>query len=185
MLTFNAERHEYAWQGKPVPGVTRVTLGDPFAGIPSHVLEHKRAIGLAAHRACELDALGQLDEATVHPAVWPYLLAWRAFIRESGFEVEACEEIFYAEVFGYAGRRDFRGKIDGRRAVVDFKTGLPGLLAAMQTAAYAASEPWRRFALQGLTNGRYRFTEYTAPGDFADFLACLRCFRLKERIANV
>lgn len=186
MLTFDEAGHRYFWNGQPVPGVTtiiREACGNPFAGIPEHVLERKRLLGLAAHRACELDALGKLDDGSVHPEVMPYLKAWRAFVQESGFEVEATEQKTYCEPCGYAGRIDFVGDLLGVLTVIDFKTGLPGPLAAIQTAAYGnAIGAKRRFALQGLPNGRYKFPEYTAPGDFADFLAALRVFRLRERI---
>lgn len=193
MLTFDEPTHAYAWQGKPVPGVTAVirgALGDPFARIDPDVLERKRAIGKAAHRAVELDDAGKLDEATVHPAVVPYLEAWRAFRRESGFAPLLSEQKGYHETYGYAGQLDVLGRINGDRAVVDLKTGLPGLQAAIQTAAYAMLVPYeltpglqpRRFALLAQINGRYKFIEYTAPGDWRDFLACLAVYRLKQRI---
>src|SRR5271170_6005235 len=110
MLEFDAATHRYTWDDKPVPGVTQVirsALGDPFVGVPSHVLEHKRQIGVAAHKACELDALGKLDESTVHPAVLPYLEAWRAFVREAGFRIDETERRIHSELFGYAGQLDF------------------------------------------------------------------------------
>jgi hypothetical protein len=196
MLTFDAERHEYFWCGSRVPGVTQViraALGDPFQGIPSHVLERKRAIGVAAHRACELDSQGRLDDATVHPAVLPYLEAWRAFVREKDATVVANHRKAYSITYGYAGELDFIvtwwiGDRDGGGpvfALVDFKTGIPGEMARIQTAGYAAlnPEPCSRYSLQGLPNGRYKLEPYDSPGDFPDFLACLRVFRLKERLA--
>lgn len=198
MLTFDAETHRYAWDGQPVPGVTQVirsAVGDPFARIARDVLERKRQIGHAAHKAAELDAAGMLNEATVHPAVLPYLSAWRAFRRETGFEVVASEEKLYHTVLGYAGQLDFWGTFPARpgAAVVDLKTGLPGPMAAMQTAAYlemvlfhyaGLEGEQRRFALRALPTGRYKLEEYTNPGDWRDFLACLAVHRLKERIEN-
>ena len=191
MLEFDAASHRYTWNGAPVPGVTQVirsALGDPFASVPRDALERKRQIGVAAHKACELDALGKLDDATVHTAVLPYLEAWRAFVRESGFAIAETEKTVHNGAHGYAGRLDFLGLIGGCNGVptvIDLKSGLPNAATALQTAAYAACVPglpWR-FALQALPTGRYKLVEYTNPGDFADFLACLRVYRLKERMA--
>lgn len=188
MLDFNAERHEYRWNGAIVPSVTQViraALGDPFGRIPADVLERKRKIGQAAHRACELDSRGDLDEATVHPAVLPYLQAWQAFVRESGFVVVFAELPFRHDTYGYAGTPDFVGDLNGNRVVCDVKTGLSGPQAALQTAAYSALVcAQRRFALRALPDGRYKLVEFSSPGDWPDFLACLRCVRLRERIAN-
>lgn len=189
MLTFDEATHGYKWKGTPVPSVTQVirsALGDQFAGVSHDAFARKRMLGQAAHRACELDSLGMLDEATVHPEVWPYLLAWRRFIFESGFKVVASEELFYEEVYGYAGRRDCRGYLDGAQAVVDFKTGAPGMVgiqtAGYAMAGYAIDSKWRRFALLARDSGGYRFEECKSPADFADFLACLRIHRIKERL---
>ena len=195
MLTFDPVAHRYAWKGRTVPGVTDIissALGNPFADVPPAVLEHKRAIGVAAHLACHLDDEGKLDESTVHPEVAPRLAAWREFRRAFRFEVYASERPLYHSLHGYAGTPD-RGVfvIDGAwRAVIDLKTGLPGPAAALQTAAYAhlleatfGTPVDRRFALQARDDGTFRLVEYESPADWRDFLSCLNVHRLKERIA--
>jgi hypothetical protein len=197
MLTFEHEAHAYRWNGHPVPGVTSIigsAIGDRFAHIMPEVLERKRKIGTAVHAACDLDDRGCLDEATVHPVCLPYLEAWRAFRRESRCVVTLSEEKFYHPTFGYAGALDRYVDINGGKAIVDIKTGLPGPLAALQTAAYAelvimnvtvdlADIRIRRFAMRVMPSGKYKVDEYTSPGDWRDFLACLAVHRLKERIA--
>lgn len=202
MLTFDPVEHRYAWKGARVPSVTQIiasALGDPFANVPEHVLAHKRAIGQAAHLACHLDDAGELDDESVHEEVRPYLEAWRAFRREFPARVFVSEQPFYTVAHGYAGTPDRAVLIEPPYAaawiaVVDLKTGLPGAAAALQTAAYqhlvaqccpeiVGAKHMRRFALQALSNGRYRLLEYAAPSDWRDFLACLAVYRLKERIA--
>jgi hypothetical protein len=196
MLAFDPVGHEYRWKGATVPGVTSIigaALGNPFAHIPPAVLEHKRRIGEATHLACHLDDLDDLDEGSVHPEVRPRLDAWRAFRYESGCDVLVSERRLYHPAHGFAGTPDRYVLINGARAVVDIKTGLPGPQAALQTAAYAQlidaefgaeDTPLRRFALRALPTGRYKFDEYTSLGDWRDFLACLTVYRLKERIEN-
>lgn len=195
MLKFDSVGHRYTWQGAPVPGVTdviRSALGDPFANVPPLVLEFKRTLGVAAHLACHLDDAGELDDASVHPEVRPRLEAWRAFRREFPFTVFASERPLYHTLYGYAGTPDRGIVVNGGKwhAVVDLKTGFPGPAAALQLAAYErlfdaeyGHPVMRRFALQALPSGRYRFTEYTGVSDWRDFLACLAVHRLKERIA--
>lgn len=195
MLVFDPIAHTYTADGARLPSVTQViasALGNAFANVPDHVLEHKRRIGEATHLACHLDDLGDLDEASVHPEVLPRLEAWRAFRDETGFEVLLSEQPL-SHPLGYAGMPDRYGLLAGARANVDLKTGLPGLRAGLQTAAYAAlidhelgadDVPMRRFALHALPNGRYRMTEYTRPGDWRDFLACLAVHNLKEKLAH-
>jgi hypothetical protein len=201
-VAFDPVRHEYTVDGRVVrhvTGVLRSALGDPFARVPMHVLERKRQIGQAAHRAIELDDAGDLDELSVHPEVTPYLEAWRDFRRQFPFVVILSEQWLYSPVLDLATTpdrvvtlRDPDGDASDAAAVavVEFKSGLPGPLAGLQTAAQAlvfehcsGITPRRRFAMQAKPDGKYRLTEYTSPGDFRDFLSCLNIVRLKERLA--
>lgn len=198
MLSFDPAEHAYTWRGKPVPGVTSVirgSLGDPFERVARDVLEHARQRGSAVHKACELDDEGRLDEATVDPRIVPYVEAWRKFRREYRFEVLFAERPLYSAISGFAGTPDLVGRLlDGAILVIDRKTGLPGPAAALQTAAYAELAAYelhldsptapRRFALRMLPSGKYQFHEYTQPGDWRDFLACLVVHRLKGRLAS-
>ena len=185
MLEFDEPTHVYRWNGAIVPSVTqiiRAALGNPFEFVSEAVLDHKRKIGVAAHKAVELDSQGVLDDETVHPLVMPYLVAWRQFREQWPCEILDSEAKMYSGTYGFAGTPDLFAKLhDGSYCVIDLKTGLPGPQAAIQTAAYANFvEATRRFALQARNDGKYRLTEYTNPSDWPDFLACLRIFRLKE-----
>lgn len=191
MLEFHSDGHRYTWCGRPVPSVTtviRTALGDPFERVAATVLELARQRGKAVHKACELDDAGELDETTVDARIVPYIDAWRRFRKEFPFTVLEAEKERYNAQHGYAGTPDCLIAF-GRRdiAVVDRKTGLPGIGAALQTAAYARfwlnGDSMRRFALRMMPTGKYQFTEYKDPGDWRDFLACLAVHRLKERLA--
>ena len=107
-LEFNEERHEYRLDGKIVPSVTQILrpLMD-FSGIPPDVLEHKRQIGTAVHKAIELDLLGELDETSVAPALAPYFGAWRDFKSEFGVKDGTTTEYrVCSKIHGYAGTVD-------------------------------------------------------------------------------
>lgn len=197
MLTFDEAAHAYQWKGATVPGVTTIirgALGNPFERVAAEVLERARQRGSAVHKACELDDAGTLDESSVDVRIVPYVEAWRKFRRQFAFRVIFAEKPLYSTAHGYAGTPDCAIEFDdGGCAVLDRKTGLPGPAAALQTAAYAnlvEAENGRfdfnarRFALRMLPTGKYALHEYTSPGDFRDFLACLVVRRLQERIAN-
>lgn len=199
-LEFDPVGHAYTLDGQRVPSVTQVirsALGDPFEHVARDILAFAQQRGRAVHRACELDDDGELDESTVDPRIAAYVEAWREFRRAFRFEVLFAECPLCAALHGFAGTPDCVIRFDdGALGVLDRKTGLPGVAAALQTAAYAELarievEQWggppraeiRRYALRMLPTGRYQLHPYTSPRDWPDFLACLTTLRLKERIA--
>ena len=91
-LDFNAEAHEYRLDGQLVPSVTQVlAVLEDFEGVPWHLLEAARKFGQHVHEACALMVRGELDWASLDPALVPYVEAAQRFIDESGFVVRACE----------------------------------------------------------------------------------------------
>lgn len=181
-LAFDEATHTYRWRGAIVPSVTQVLrpLID-LSGIPPAVLEAKRDLGTRVHAACQFDAEGDLDEATVEDDVAPYLEAWRRFIAESGAEILSSERRVFNPLYGYAGTLDLELDINGGRWIVDIKTSIATPLSTgPQTAAYAAArnEPSRRrAALRLRPDGTYRFDQLQAPDDWSVFLACLTLHR--------
>lgn len=196
MLIFDPVNHEYTWQGKRVPGVTSIigaALGDAFSGVPREVLEYARQRGKAVHRACELDAAGKLDEASVADEIRPYLVAWRDFRRMYPINVVRSEFPMFHGALGYAGMPDIVFETPCSWGIIDIKTGLPGIRAKLQTAAYLelakatlspTSGAIKRFALQLGSNGRPTVVEHGAhAADWRDFLSCLNVYNLKLREA--
>jgi len=88
-FTFDAERHLYLIQGKPVPSVTQVLhsagLSADYSMVAPEVLERKRIIGEYVHKATQYLDEGCLDLETVDPEIQGYLTGYEKFIRESGF----------------------------------------------------------------------------------------------------
>lgn len=200
MIEFNAERHEYRVDGRLVPNVTSILapLYD-LDGIPRAVLERKRAIGQAVHRAIELELQDDLDESTVHEDVAPYLPAWRRWRVDRGFELIASERKVAHPLYGYAGTLDLRGRLTIKfprekaapgPATIDLKTTFEvkdpvGLqLAAYQGAEAAGGDPAakrdRRLALQLKPDGTYVERFFDDPKDWPVFLSFLTCHNWKE-----
>lgn len=196
MLTFDADKHEYRYNGTKVPGVTGILspLID-LSFVNGDVLAAAQDFGTAVHLACELHDMGKLDIAALDLELAPYLDGWVQFCEDHHCAWEGIEERLYHPTMRYAGTLDRRGMVDGRQAVVDIKSGT-SLFASVgpQLAAYAhgiAAEhgkpamgtAYRRFAVR-LYPGGYELKEYTSPADWAVFasLITLRTFCDQHRV---
>lgn len=199
-LTFRESDHTYAFNGQPVPNVTRVlSLITDFSKIDPAVLERARQEGVDMHRCVELYSKGELDEPTLPEWLRPRLDAYKRFLAETGFEIDASEERLYHSGFRYAGTADLFGRFTRfkvgrnevqRTACIDLKRSFyAGRAIGLQTAAYA--EAWAnrgnpdvqvRAALQLRDDGSYRLQVYSDPSDFHNFLSCLIVTRLKDHM---
>lgn len=86
----------------------------------------KRDVGSAVHDAIEGVLRAQMaGEAspTPHPALEPYVAGMRRFQAETGWEPEQLEVTVLNTQLGYAGTLDAAGSAEGRRVMIDWKTG--------------------------------------------------------------
>lgn len=178
MLTFDEPSHTYRFNDQVVPGVTSILspLTD-FDRVPPAVLEAASQFGKAVHLACELDDLDDLNEATLDPALKPYLSAWRRFSKEHAVEWTVIEEPAYHATMRYAGTPDRLGMVNGILTVVDIKSTAQ-LYPAVgpQLAAYANAmnvSHARRMAVQLKADGTYVAKPYTDPTDWPVFASLL------------
>ena len=188
-LLFDEALHQYTVGGIVVPSVTQLLqpLRD-FSGIPPAVLERKRAIGVAVHKATELDDEGTLDENTVHPIVQPYLKAYRKWRAEMNVFVLASERRVYHPTLRYAGTLDLEVQIRGRKWIVDKKTAQSAHPSwALQTAAYREPLPNKAELLCASLilsdDGTYLWIPYDAPkhrGDFGVFTSFITQYHWKK-----
>ena len=190
--------------GAPWPSVTTVlgaNLGwaGSFDRIPPIVLERKRQLGTAVHLVCELDDQGAQFEPESLVDVQPYLDAWRAFKRETGWITVAAEKTVWHPGQRYAGTLDRIGRrgASGSLELVDLKTSSPAgaaLKVGPQTAAYLAAwlecDPqakgldfWQvpRASVHLGDDGRYSVVPHDAREDWGDFLAALRLYTRSQR----
>lgn len=145
-LTFSEATHQYFLGGQELPSVTSIIrdnrLGGDFSAVAPATLEHARQRGTAVHAALHYDDEGMLDETTVDPEVAPYLDAWRRFRAERHVAIVEMERRYADATYRFAGTLDRIAVVEGRRVVIDIKSGdVEG--ADLQTAAYAhlAGEP--------------------------------------------
>lgn len=180
MLSFDPRSHVYRWNNRRIPSVTQCLepLFD-WASIPAAVLMHKRLVGIAVHKAIHLDLSGGVDPDTIHPDCRGYFEAWRAFRNECQFEPILTEFQVTSDELGeyyrYAGTLDEYGLLQGKPALIDWKTSMLLNVEAVgaQTAAYLkaltrmglASLSDRRYALKLSKAGLYRLDAYRRLDD--------------------
>lgn len=189
-LTFEETLHRYFFEGRELPSVTAVLadnrLGADFSRVAPDTLEQARRLGSAVHVALHYDDEGTLDATTIDPLVAPYLEAWRRFRTERRVAIVAMERRYADPVYGFAGTLDRIALADGRRVLLDVKTG--GVEGAhYQTAAYLhlAGEPagTRRWAVQLHPERAVPYTvhPHAQPTDWRIFRAALELTHERAR----
>lgn len=188
-IQFDPILHRYAFNGKAVPSVTQILkatgISPRFGGVPPELLERKRLLGIALHRALHFLQEGDLDPASIDPELQPYLAAHQLFLKDRAFKTEKIELLLCPSLRGlpYGMRADVTGVMENMPWLIDWKTteGSPVESWPIQTAAYEVGLPrpltppyyYRRATLQLLSNGEYKFKEWADPGDVEEFKAAL------------
>lgn len=188
MITFDAEHHKYTDNGVNIPSATTIlaAAGLPdLSMIPAATLQWKAELGTMVHFATELDDLSELDEDSLDERIVPYLEAYRRFKSESGFEIIDMEKMVYDPVLKYAGKLDRFGILNGKRTLLDIKTGMfDPLSVGPQTAAYSGAYTelkCNRYALQLKDDSTYKLHRLNDPNDFNIFLSALNIYKWKNQ----
>lgn len=183
-IVFDPDRHVYSIDGVPVPSVTQILAplsAAEYRGVSPGVMERAATLGKAVHRLIELDIARALDEDTLDPVLLPYLVRWREFVAQSGFEPTMTETIVYSARYGYAGTLDLFGRFNGGFALIDTKrTAAVPRTAGPQTAAYQQAHleyfgpvgASKRYVLH-LAPERWRLVQQNDPNDLRVFLSAL------------
>lgn len=190
-LTFDAATHTYELGGEVLPSVTQIlkdvglidTSGPWFT-------EWHRERGTHVHRALELHDRGELDEASLDPALRPYLDAWRACLDVLKPETVHIEKPLASHAYGFAGMIDRVWRMDdGRGCIVDIKQWNAERWHGFQTAAYQALynvqidtplQSFGRMAVHLNADGKWRVERHTNVRDWDVFDAALRIYRAKR-----
>lgn len=181
-IEFEPDGHVYRLDGRVLPSVTQIL--EPYTGlefVDKELLRRAAEFGSHVHEACHLHDTGQLDEASLDPALVPYLDGWKQFLEDSGAVVILSEHRVASRKHGYAGTFDklmFWGK---SRRMVDVKSGtvLPRTVGP-QVAAYceAYDEGTRerirdRYCIHLPGAGKYKSHKLTDARDWNYFKAAL------------
>lgn len=177
LIEFNPDTHVYTVDSRTVPSVTQVIATDTrFCD------EFSRQRGTGVHAAIHFFEEDDLDESSLDPAIRPYFEAYRKFKNESGFVTLASEQIVYSATFDYCGTLDLYGLLNGRRVIIDCKSGVVPKTVDMQLAAYkfAMKEMgWKvetGFSLQLKSDSKYSLKEHDTVKAFEQFVALRKAY---------
>lgn len=187
-LKFYDTGHIYEYGGKIIPSVSelcRFLSREVYADICPAQLESAAQRGTAVHAATvELDKHGTVE---VDDTILPYVQAYALFLREHRVQWELTEHPLAHPGLLYAGTIDRAGWVDGRYAIVDFKTTstVQKTLVKAQLNGYHKlldGNPRiveRLLCLQLLPTGKYRL--YPVTIDDTEFMASYRLHRSLEK----
>lgn len=165
---------------------------DSVTGIIKHGLGlyvHKRIspkaeFGTNCHKALQYYNEKDLDESTLDPAIAPYLAQFKLACIEKNIEPLQSETMRYCDTFMFAGTIDLIAKVDGKMALIDYKTGKVEGWHRWQLAAYGKlleSEIGAvdQYALYLQPDG-YNLLKYEVADGFNEFLSLLVVSKLKK-----
>jgi hypothetical protein len=192
VVDFEPVSHTYRVDGKVVPSVTQVlSLLEDWSRVDPEVLEAARVFGNHVHDACHLWNIGELDWATLDPALVRPVEQWAEFIDSNNITIIASELIVAHKLYGYAGRKDTLVEWDRRRCLIDIKSGAVPRTVGPQTAAYAEAYEYerkpcvriaRRYCAQltGEADKPAKIIRLQNPADWPVFQSALNCWRFKN-----
>jgi hypothetical protein len=143
-------QHQYLMNGQVRPSVTTILEAEGLSGCPFWT-EDARKRGTAVHRIAHLigkrPIRGRTVEDVVANSLWdpggtapvlvPYGMACAKFYLESKLRTILAEQPLGSALFDFCGTTDLYAETpNGKRVVVDFKSGQPEEAAHVQTALY-------------------------------------------------
>ena len=193
-LTLDEPTHQYQLHGRPLPSVTGILASSTIVDA-SHFTEESRIRGQHVHQAAHFFDDDDLDLDSVRPEIRPYLDAYIAFRRDTGFYPVLIEQRLHHSA-GFAGTLDRVGWLNDRLIQLDLKSGGMPKSTGLQTAAYemALEElvrdgviklerfPEARFALQLSAEGKYKLYPMEGQQDRYYFLGALAVHQFKEAV---
>jgi len=189
VLRFDEAQHVYDIDGLELLGVTH-TLDAAGLIDSTWFTDESRIRGTYVHAAIVLHHEGDLDVDTLDPVLTPYVHAYFAFLRDTGFQIDAYEDRVFSEPLRCAGTLDLRGPFPRDRRfvtnVIDIKTGVVPDHVGYQTAGYAMLLPstlppvHNRWVLNLRADGTYRLHPLTRVTDEAVFRAALTLAHAKR-----
>lgn len=194
---FDPEKHRYYYDEVEVPGVSSILKAGNLTNIgfiPRDVLERSSRFGTAVHKACELHDMGTLDDTSLDKNLCPYLDAWQQFLVDASCLIEHVETKVFSKKWFYMGTLDRIVVINGKRYVLDIKTGLiypsmcaqlAGYLNAFNEGLLKKDQATDRIIVQLKENGLYSLPpkDFFEKSDFSTFTSCLNIYNWKKKRA--
>lgn len=185
VLQFDPRTHRYILDGIELPSVTQITrfLSYDYKSAQPWAAEIAAKRGAVVHEACMMIDYGEEPEET--PEIFGFLTAYRRFLADYFPSWDGIERPLASMELGYAGTVDRYGRIDGKRCIVDLKTGQKHIpaLSAQLNGYRILLDGYRFFAdrLYGLylrRDGTYELCECDTSND--TFMACMTLHKATE-----
>lgn len=193
-FTFDPALHAYYnAQGVLVPSVTQVLKDNGFInfdGVPAHVLERKRHIGVLVHQATEFYDNGEdMEQLDIPEIIKPFCEGWVNFCEDMDFEPELVEHRMLAEHRGmfYGMTLDVEGWIGDDYYILEKKcAATESPVWGLQTAAYDLGRNGKPTAKRAAVQlgprfpRRYKLFPYADPSDYQIWGAALALTAWKQ-----
>ena len=188
-IVFKEDTHQYFVDGKEYPSVTTIleSLTD-YSFVNKELLDRAARFGTAVHKATELYDNNELDFDTLDPNLLPYVEAWDMFLHQYKPEILSVEQRV-ASMYGYAGTLDRYAIINGKRTIIDIKSGtVVPKYTGLQLSAYgqAITEGGgiidQRYVVH-LQPCNYKVLSFNSKMDFNIFKSALNLYRWSQQHA--
>ena len=189
---YDPQNHLYYIDGERVPSFSEIAKCNQlfdYSSVSEEVMEASRQFGSAAHKACQLWDMKQLDEESLSAPLLPYLNGWRRFCSEFGVVIypQWIETPMFSSKYRFGTTPDRIVSIGNKMTVLEIKTTTTIQKAiAVQTAAQklAFEENYgsikQRLAVQLVGEGKYKIHEYKKLSDEAVFKSAVNVYYFKK-----
>jgi hypothetical protein len=180
---FNEETHQGTIGGRIIPSVTGILKAGGFEVYGSSEWHMEK--GRAVHLACQYLDEGGLDWSSVSDEILPYLMAYEAFKKDTGFKPTRIEERLFHPTLMFTGQIDREGRLNGNHIVLDFKSGAITPYCGIQLSGYdlllpTLRMPRERYGLQLMPTGKYSLKQFKDGQDKQIFLSMLAIFNWRR-----
>ncbi len=176
---FDPVEHKYYLDDRELTSPTQLLKAEGVINTEWYT-EEGRDNGTRRHLIFHLDDIDDLVEESVDPVDLPYLETYRRFKRENQFVLIDSETPVFNATYMIACTPDKYCELNGKKALVEIKTGNLEPWTALQTAfqSLCIPEPVERYGLK-IDERNYRLFPYRDRTDRNIILSCLVWHRWK------
>lgn len=179
MLTFTKETHQYLWDGKEVPSVSKLLKTSGLAPSGNFYTAGSAERGTEIHSHTEAFDHGFLTlEDMADHAYRGFIEAWVTFKLQTGFKPLAIEARIFSPSLWLAGTVDRLGMIGSEGVILDIKSGQPQAWHKYQLAAYnlIRSSRDKRICVYLRADGSFKILTFSDDEDYLVVLSALTAF---------
>ena len=181
IFTFDEPTHTYRLNGIILPSVSQILKETGFVNT-EFFTEEGKIRGTETHKACWYYDEDDFSWDNVDESLHGYVQAYINFKKEADFVPWFIEKKLYSKLYMFGCTPDRAGRLGNNpNAIVEIKTGVPGIWASLQTAAqkivleeaYPERGFHKRFSVQLKEDGKYKLLPYKDQSDKNIFLSAL------------